>query len=161
MKQVLLSIEDDAFEKLMGMLSLCPSVKVESVEDCIVTEDNKDLCAKIAFETLIINKVIRRPRDYAWIMMAMEQKVIGDYDNFRSPQSFIDFLQQLGIEKLPGRTTLFDAYSITLGSYPEWTFTDNPSADESLRRKNVVKQFLSAYGRAKRENPNRNPNNCR
>ena len=31
MKQVLLSIEDDAYEKVMGMLSLCPSL----CQDCI------------------------------------------------------------------------------------------------------------------------------
>lgn len=41
MKQVLLSIEDDAYEKVMGMLSLCPSVKVESVDDYIVTEEKE------------------------------------------------------------------------------------------------------------------------
>jgi hypothetical protein len=151
MKQVLLSIEDDAYEKLMGMLSLCPSVKVESVEDCIVTEETRDLCAKIAFETLLINKVIRRPRDYAWIMMAMGQKVIDDFDAFHSHQDYIDYLTELGIQQVPSRSTLFNTCNITLNNYPEWEFLDDPAPCEALRRKNIIKQFLSAYRRAKRE----------
>jgi hypothetical protein len=151
MKQVLLSIADDAYEKVMGMLSLCPSVKVESVDDYIVTEEKRDLCAKTAFNTLLENNVIRRPRDYAWIMMAMGQKVIDDFEAFHSHQDYIDYLTELGIEQVPSRSTIFNICNITLNDYPEWEFLDAPAPSEALRRKNLIKQFLSAYRKAKRE----------
>jgi hypothetical protein len=47
------------------------------------------------------------------------------------------------------------AYAKTLDSYPDWTFIDVKKASETLRRKNVVKQFLSAYIKAKIANVNR------
>ena len=155
MKQVLLSIEDDAYEKVMGMLSLCPSVKVESVDDYIVTEEKRDLCAKTAFNTLLENNVIRRPRDYAWIMMAMNEGVIDDFKCEMSLQGFIDYLKELGFKGLPCRTSLYNAYAKTLKSFPEWKFVDVDDAGEILRRKNVVVQFMSAYGVAKRGIMNR------
>ncbi len=158
MKEITLRVPDDMVALIEQWAERIPEMEVVCSVDSIVTEDVRDLCAKAAFETLLINNVIRRPRDYAWIKMALDQNVIPDFKGFYSDQNFIDYLQQLGIERLPGRTTLYDAYSITLDRYPDWTFTDNPDADEALRRKNVVKQFLSAYGRAKREKANSNPN---
>ena len=149
MKQVLLSIEDDAYEKLMGMLSLCPCVKVESV-DMTDTERDCDTCVKYAINTLRNNGVFRHAYDYTWIMMAINQGLIEDLDAFRSPQAFIDYLAELGIDKLPTRFSISLAFSKTLDTYPEWTFIDVSDACEILRRKNVVKQFLSAYGVAKR-----------
>ena len=56
----------------------------------------------------------------------------------------------LGINKLPTRFSISLAFSKTLDTYPNWTFIDVENACEILRRKNVVKQFLSAYGVAKR-----------
>ena len=76
--------------------------------------------------------------------------LVDDFDSFRSPQAFIDYLYEIGIDNLPTRYSLSLAYSKTLNSYPEWTFIDVENASETLRRKNVVKQFLSAYGVAKR-----------
>ena len=47
-----------------------------------------------------------------------------------------------GIDKLPGRNTLYDGITRTFGKFPEWTFSDHPSADEVMRRKNVLKRFF-------------------
>lgn len=150
MKQVLLSIEDDAYEKVMGMLSLCPSVNVESSVDVADTERDCDRCVKYAINTLRRNGVFRHVYDYTWIMMAINQGLIEGLDAFRSPQAFLDYLTELGIDKLPTRFSISLAYSKTLDTYPNWTFIDVADACEILRRKNVVKQFLSAYGVAKR-----------
>ena len=150
MKQVLLSIEDDAYEKVMGILSLCPSVKVESSVDVADTERDCDTCVKYAINTLRQNGVFRHVYDYTWIMMAINQGLIEGLDTFRSPQAFIDYLSALGIDKLPTRFSISLAFSKTLDTYPNWTFIDVTDACEILRRKNVVKQFLSAYGVAKR-----------
>ena len=118
----------------------------------------RDQCMLYAIQTLRANHVFRFGYDYTWVMMAINEGLVDDYDGFRSPQAFLDYLYEIGIEGLPTRFTLFRAYSKTLDSYPNWTFLDMDDASESLRRINVVKQFLSAFGKAKRADCNKNCN---
>ena len=150
MRQIILEIEDSAYEQFMGMMALCPSVKV--VCENVITDvmSDRDQCMVYAITTLRNNHVFRFGYDYTWIMMAINEGLVDDYDAFKSPQAFLDYLYEIGIEELPTRYSLSLAYSKTLNSYPEWTFIDVENASETLRRKNVVKQFLSAYGVAKR-----------
>jgi len=150
MRQILIEIEDEAYGKFMGMMELCPQIRVLDEYDIINTENVRDLCMRQAIMELIEDKVIRRPRDFGWIMLALEQKVVKDFEGFSSHQAFIDYLGLLGIKALPGKTTLFRTYNITDGTYPNWSFLDNPKHEEVLRRKNIIVRFLSAYMRAKR-----------
>ena len=150
MKQVVLRIDDAAYEKFMGMVSLCPMVEVVAEGDLADTENERDLCMRQAIITLRQNKVFRHYYDYTWIMMAINEGHLNDFDVFKSPQAFINYLYEIGIDQLPTRYTLSLAYSKALGAYPDWTFLDVEKPNEILRRKNVAKQFLSAYGAAKR-----------
>ena len=150
MKQVVLRIDDAAYEKFMGMVSLCPMVEVVAEGDLADTENDRDLCMRQAIITLRQNKVFRHYYDYTWIMMAINEGHLNDFDVFKSPQAFINYLYEIGIDQLPTRYTLSLAYSKALGAYPDWTFLDVEKPNEILRRKNVAKQFLSAYGAAKR-----------
>ncbi len=146
----MLEIEDSAYEQFMGMVGLCPSVKVVCESGITDVMNDRDQCMVYAIQTLRNNHVFRFGYDYTWIMMAINEGLVDDYEGFKSPQAFLDYLYEIGIEKLPTRYSLSLAYSKTLNSYPEWTFIDVENACETLRRKNVVKQFLSAYGVAKR-----------
>ena len=146
----MLEIEDSAYEQFMGMVGLCPSVKVVCESGITDVMNDRDQCMVYAIQTLRNNHVFRFGYDYTWIMMAINEGLVDDYEGFKSPQAFLDYLYEIGIEKLPTRYSLSLAYSKTLNSYPEWTFIDVENASETLRRKNVVKQFLSAYGVAKR-----------
>jgi len=159
MKQIVLEIEDSAFEQFMGMIELCPQVSVVSTGDAVNVVSNRDTCMVYAIKTLRENGVFCHGYDYGWIMMAINEGVLDDFDSFKSPQAFIDYLYLIGIDTLPTRFTLFRAYSRALDSFPNWTFVDVNDASETVRRINVVKQFLSAYGKAKRTFCNRNCNN--
>jgi hypothetical protein len=158
MKQIVLEIEDSAFESFMGMIALCPSVKVVGESSVAEVTSQRDQCMLYAIQTLRANHAFRFGYDYTWVMMAINEGLVDDYDGFRSPQAFLDYLYEIGIEGLPTRFTLFRAYSKTLDSYPNWTFLDMDDASESLRRINVVKQFLSAFGKAKRADCNKSCN---
>ena len=158
MKQIVLEIEDSAYEQFMGMVGLCHSVKVVCESGITDVMNDRDQCMVYAIQTLRNNHVFRFSYDYTWVMMAINEGLIDDFDSFRSPQAFIDYLYEIGIDNLPTRFTLFRAYSKTLDSYPNWTFLDMEDASESLRRINVVKQFLSAFGKAKRADCNKNCN---
>ena len=150
MKEVMIRIEDSVYEPVMGMLALCPQVEV--VEECEVADvlNDRDQCMKYALDTLYINGVFKRKFDYAWIMMCINQGMVDDYEKFKSPEAFRDYLKALGVKKLPCRALLSRAYSWVFNKYPDWTFVDVDDPGEILRRKNVVKQFLSAYSKAKR-----------
>ena len=150
MRQIILEVEDSAYEPVVAMLKLCNGVKIVSVQECVDVIDNRDACMRYAINTLRHNKVFRYSFDYAWIMMAMNEGVIDDFQCEMSQQGFIDYLKELGFKGLPCRTSLYNVYTKTLKSFPEWKFVDVDDAGEILRRKNVVVQFMSAYGMAKR-----------
>ena len=150
MKQVILKIDDSAYEKFMGMVSLCPQVEVVCESSITDVMNDRDQCMVYAIQTLRNNHVFRFGYDYTWVMMAINEGLIDDYERFRSPQAFLDYLYEIGIDKLPSRITLSLAYSKTFNHFPDWTFTDMDNPSEILRRKNVVRQFLSAFGTAKR-----------
>ena len=76
MKQIVLEIEDSAFESFMGMI---------------------DQCMLYAIQTLRANHVFRFGYDYTWVMMAINEGLVDDYDGFRSPQAFLDYLYEIGI----------------------------------------------------------------
>ena len=155
MKEITIRVPDDMAQLVEQWAQWIPEMEVVREVDNMMSEDVRDLCARTAFDTLLEEKAIRRPRDYAWIMLAMDQEAIDDFEGFRSHQDYIDYLKEIGVDGVPSRTTLFNMENMTMGDYPDWTFLDEPSPNEALRRKNLVKLFLSAYRRAKRGKLNR------
>ena len=158
MKRIIIEVEDSAYEPVVGMLKLCNGVKIVSVQESMDVMDDRDACMLYAINTLRNNGVFRHYYDYTWIMMAINEGHVDDFDGFKSPQAFINYLYEIGIENLPSRITINVAYAKTYRRFPDWTFNDVKEAGEILRRKNVVKQFLSAYGMAKRGILNKNIN---
>lgn len=132
------------------MLKLCNGVRIASVQESMDVMDDRDACMRYAITALRRNKVFRRHYDYSWIMQAINDGVMDDYEEFESPQTFINYLGEIGIDELPDRSTISRACSNVYDSYPNWQFMDVTKPSEILRRKNVVKQFLSAFGEAKR-----------
>ena len=148
MKQVVLRIDDAAFEKFMGMVSLCPQVEMLSV---CQTGDKKltmDGYVVSAIREMRQTQAFRYPCDYAYLMVAMNESVVKGLPFFYTPKDFIDYMRQSDFDGLPGRTTIYDTIAKVKGKYPDWTFADAPKASESLRRKNLIKLFLSAFMRA-------------
>ncbi len=151
MKQIVLRVEDSAYEILRNTFTLMNGVEVEEVCDAIDITIERDRCAKYAFEVLRKEGVIRTPGDYVWVMVAMNQHVLGhDFDTFKTTRDYIEYLRFLGISVIPSKSTILRIQNIFLGKYPDWTFTDTTLPNETLRRKNIVRRFLIVYGQAKR-----------
>ena len=112
-----------------------------------------DCKMSLVLEELSLNKTIRHLYDYTWIMVAIGDGAIEGMGAFKSPQSFMDYLGTLGIKSIPSRTTLSTFNNRVVGTYPDWEFTDTDDPQEILRRKNVVRQLISALNRAKRQTP--------
>lgn len=151
MKQVVLRIEDSAFENFKAFLNLCPSIEI--VSECSDEEVRKDVdvCIKEAINELRKDGVIRKSSDYTYIMQVINDKKIDGAPFFLTPDAFRLYLKEIGVQNIPGRSTIYDTIQIIKGVYPQWTFND-PKIDEveTLRRNNVARLFLSAFGRIKR-----------
>ncbi len=138
----------------MGFIQLCPQVEVINVGDISETRAFIDECVKLAIQLLQINQVFRKPGDYSYIMKAVNEGVVKDIEPFASPVEYLNYLSMLGVEDLPGKSTIYDNIQRIEGEYPNWTYIGekkNPSNQEKLRRKNIVVQFISAFFKAKRE----------
>lgn len=150
MRQIVISIDDEAYEPVMGVLKLCAGVEIVDETEIADIVADRDVWMRQAIEAMRENKAFRHYYDYTWIMMAINEGWVEEFDVFRSPQAFLDYLYEIGLRNLPSRYSISLAFSKTIDSYPNWTFIDVKKPSESLRRMNVVRQFLSAYGAAKR-----------
>jgi hypothetical protein len=121
--------------------------EAQIVED-IAAEEGDGQCVeqrvKNCIEALIEEKVLKNLYDYTWVMEAMNQT--DKMPKFNSPQSFINYLENLGVKRLPSEDSIEKKQGKFTGSFPEWEFVDC-DATEATRRINVGKRFLSLYRR--------------
>ena len=135
----------------MGIVDICPDVTVWSTDDCIDIKDVVDCCFASAIKEMIIDNAFKSPSDYTYIMQVVIEDHLKCGTLFVNPDEFISYLKILGFEKIPSRASLYRIGDTILGKYPNWTFTDQPNHYEELRRKNIARQFLSAFYRSKRQ----------
>lgn len=97
---------------------------------------------KTAINILQNEGTLKHLYDYAWLMQAMNDTT--DLPHFDTPQSFLNYMQIIGIQDLPEVSSVKKAYGKVVGTFPEWTFLD-ADATECNRRVNVGRRFMSAY----------------
>ena len=154
MRQIVLNLDDEAFEPFMGMLGLCPQVEVVGTSDMAEPRSLIDQCmAEAIVEVCNDRTVYKHPSDLAYIMIGTNDGAIKDFDYFLTVDDFTGYLVQIGIDedKIPGRSTVYNKVNDTIGKFPEWTFVGDVKPKEALRRKNVFTRFSSAYFRIKRQ----------
>ena len=143
MKQVLLSIEEDAYEKFMGMVSLCPMVEVIEINESALL-NNGSLAMRIrdAILQLRAENLLRRKFDYAWLKVAMDST--DDLPSFESAQRYLDYLyMELKLDDLPCESSISKMMDTARGQLFNWTFSDTCDAQETTRRNNIVKRFFN------------------
>ena len=143
MKQVLLSIEEDAYEKFMGMVSLCPMVEVIEINESALL-NNGSLAIRIreAILQLRAENLLRRKFDYAWLKVAMDSST--DMPSFESAQRYLDYLHDvLQLDDLPCESSISKMMDVARGQLFHWTFKDTTDSSEIIRRNNIVKRFFN------------------
>lgn len=153
MKHLTLLVPDDMEALIKNLVAHMPEVEIvaddeEPLDDAGLNDIDRRVA--LALNVLQQNGALRNPFDYTWIMVAIGDGMIDGLGAFRSPQSYINYLQSIGIEHVPSRSTLSQWYGRVFGKYPDWEFTDTKDPMEILRRKNVFKQFQSAMNRCRR-----------
>ena len=63
MKEIIIHVDESAYECVLGMLKLCQKVQVVSEEGCVHTEIDMDSCVAKALNVLYQRHVFRYTRD--------------------------------------------------------------------------------------------------
>lgn len=136
-------VDDAAFERLMGMLSLCPSVEVVEVnETAVLSSGPLAIRIRHAIVRLREERLLRRMYDYAWLKVAMDSD--DDLPSFESAQKYIDYLGgELQLDGLPSESSVSKMMDAARGQLFNWTFSDTSDAQETTRRNNIVKRFFN------------------
>ena len=138
MKEIVVRVDDAAFERLMGMLSLCPSVEVVEVnESAVLSSGPLAIRIRHAIVQLREERLLRRMYDYAWLKVAMDSD--DDLPSFESAQKYIDYLGgELQLDGLPSESSVSKMMDAARGQLFNWTFSDTSDAQETTRRNNIV-----------------------
>ena len=145
MRQIVLNLDDEAFEPVMGVLKLSDKVEIVCETDVADSRKMVDTCMARAVRELQEREVIKHSSDHTFIMLLANQGLVDKHLFFSTPLDYIKYLKEIGVEDIPSKTRLYLMQSYTRNQYPEWTFADCQDAGERLRRNNVARQFLSAY----------------
>ena len=142
MKQVVLRIDDAAFEKFMGMVSLCPQVEIVTVDEAaVMCQGQMAVRIREAILQLRAERLLRRKFDYAWLKVAMDST--DDLPSFESAQRYLDYMRdELMLDDLPCESSISKMMDMARGQLFCWTFSDTSDAQETTRRNNIVKRFF-------------------
>ena len=149
MKEITLRVPDSMVPLIEEWVKHIPEIELASLEESGVYEiDEINRRMALALKILKENRAIRYGYDYTWIMVAIGDGVVNGLSGFRSPKSFIEYLINLGVKSVPSRSTVSTWFGRVIGKYPDWEFTDTKDPNEIMRRKNIVRQLLSALNKA-------------
>lgn len=149
MKEITLRVPDSMVPLIEEWVKHIPEIELASLKESGVYEtDEINRRISLALKILKENRAIRYGYDYTWIMVAIGDGVVNGLSGFRSPKSFIEYLINLGVKSVPSRSTVSTWFGRVIGKYPDWEFTDTKDPNEIMRRKNIVRQLLSALNKA-------------
>ena len=149
MKEITLRVPDSMVPLIEEWVKHISEIELASLEESGVYEiDEINRRMALALKILKENRAIRYGYDYTWIMVAIGDGVVNGLSGFRSPKSFIEYLINLGVKSVPSRSTVSTWFGRVIGKYPDWEFTDTKDPNEIMRRKNIVRQLLSALNKA-------------
>ena len=112
MTELIIRVPDDMAQMIEFWVERIPEMEIVSRQDSTeygLDEMNRRMAC--ALSTLLANGAIRFNYDYTWIMVAINDGAINGLGGFRSPQRFMDYLKELGMEHVPSRTTLSNYFN--------------------------------------------------
>ena len=149
MQEITLRVPESLVPLIEEWVRHIPEIELASLKESGVYEtDEINRRISLALKILKENRAIRYGYDYTWIMVAIGDGVVNGLSGFRSPKSFIEYLINLGVKSVPSRSTVSTWFGRVIGKYPDWEFTDTKDPNEIMRRKNIVRQLLSALNKA-------------
>ena len=117
--------------------------QVESdVDEVMAEEMNDDVLIFQCIKQMDKEESLKHLYDYTWIMEVMNQT--KGLPKFNTPSSFITYLKNNGIKRLPSEDSINKKQNVFTGTFPDWEFTDCDMS-EGTRRINTGKRFLSLY----------------
>lgn len=106
------------------------------------SENDIELRFRYALDVLKEEGLLKHLYDYTWVLEVANHT--KGMPHFYTPKSFITYLKDLGLERLPSNDSIQVKQSKFNGDFPNWEFIDC-DATEANRRINVGKRFLTAF----------------
>jgi len=148
MKQIVINVAD---ERVPLYRELVTQLGDKIASEKPVEDEHVDVFerARLALRIVFDEGLIKHKGDYAYINKLIDEGKVKNLYMFESSKTFRCFLEELGVENLPGCTTVDEAYRRVDGEFPNWTFTDTKDPGKVIRRINVARRFLSAFTKGK------------
>lgn len=148
MKQIVINVAD---ERVPLYRELVTQLGDKIASEKQVDGEHVDVFERARFALRIVfdEGLIKHKGDYAYINKLIDENRVKGLHMFESFKTFRLFLEQIGVEELPGCTTIDEAYKNIDGEFPNWTFNDTKDPGKTIRRINVARRFLSAFTKGK------------
>lgn len=115
--------------------------ETQAANEGVVQDQNSRILH--AIEVMQQEGLFRFKYDYAWLKVIMDST--EGLPKFRSAQSFVDYLKDVGIQDVPSESSISGHMDLPRGQHPNWSFSDTQDERECQRRNLVASRFLSLY----------------
>lgn len=113
--------------------------ETQAADEGVVQDQNSRILH--AIEVMQQEGLFRFKYDYAWLKVIMDST--EGLPSFRSAQSFVDYLKELGVKDVPSESSISRYMDMARGQHPNWSFSDTKDERECQRRNLVASRFLS------------------
>ena len=135
------ALPHEVYTRLLTLLAVREAMleRKEEMNEQVVNVDERVLqCIRLMNE----EGTLKHLYDYTWLMEVMNQT--KGLPSFDTPGSFIAYLRNHGIKRLPSEDSINKKQNVFTGTFPDWVFTDCDTT-EATRRINAGKRFLSLF----------------
>ena len=153
MRKITIVVPDDKVALVEELVKAIPDMEIVEVKDVDRIEEfqRKPPMERLDFairridseKGLLVNRY-----DFAWMYAAIQEGQLKGIEKYKSVNSFLQHLINIGIKNVPSNSTISCWYGYLRHKFPNWVFSDC-DATERQRRINVAKRFLSLYNKGK------------
>jgi len=154
MRKITITVPDDKMALVNELVIAIPGMEIVEVKDmdCIEEFQRKPPMERLDFAIRCVDSekgLLVHRYDFAWLYAAVQEGQLKGTEKFKSVNSFRQYLINIGIKNVPSNSTISGSFSCLRKEYPNWVFSDVSDTNETQRRINVAKRFLSLYYKGK------------
>lgn len=154
MRKITIVGPDDKVALVRELVMSIPGMEIVEVKnmDSIEEFQRKPPMERLDFAIRSVERekgLLVKRYDFAWLYAAVQYELLKGIEKFKSVNSFRKHLINIGIKNVPCNSTISGSFSCLRKEYPDWVFSDVSDTNETKRRINVAKRFLSLYYKGK------------
>ena len=154
MRKITIVVPDDKVALVEELVKAIPDMEIVKVKDVDSIEEfqRKPPMERLDFAIHSVESekgLLLKRYDFAWLYAAIQEGQLKGIEKFKSVNSFRQHLINIGIKNVPCNSTISGSFSCLRKEYPDWVFSDVSDTNETQRRINIAKRFLSLFNKGK------------